>query len=236
MDAGEVVIVAPEGATLGAIFHALLSADGWSVTRYHRAEDVLPAPAGRPVVVLLEDDDGAVGVRLPDQLNLGGVVCIGSMNSIATLVRYAGRGATVLNHAVPILVLLAAVRTALRAARPVPGGSTAAAVDLTDQRRVGELLRRQQEAQYLAGLTGAESEVLRKIVAGWSAAEIAARDHLSIHTVRSHLKSILSKLEVSTQVAAVAMAHRSGQYDWLHAGQVRFTNFGEETVQSDGQP
>jgi hypothetical protein len=45
---------------------------------------------------------------------------------------------------------------------------------------------------------------------GLAAETIAGRAHLSLATVRSHIRSILVKLDVSSQLAAVALAHRVG--------------------------
>ena len=64
----------------------------------------------------------------------------------------------------------------------------------------------------LAGgtLTPREREVLLRLVAGDDAARIAARLSLSVLTVRSHIKSVLAKLGVSSQLEAVAEAARAG--------------------------
>ena len=68
----------------------------------------------------------------------------------------------------------------------------------------------------MARLSPAENQVLRGLVAGLTAAEMAIRSQHSVHTIRSQIKAVLSKLEVGTQVSAVAIAHRSGQFRWLH--------------------
>ena len=64
----------------------------------------------------------------------------------------------------------------------------------------------------LAGgtLTPREREVLLRLVAGDDAARIAAKLSLSVLTVRSHIKSVLAKLGVSSQLEAVAEATRMG--------------------------
>ncbi len=64
-------------------------------------------------------------------------------------------------------------------------------------------------------LTTREREVLAELGRGSSAAVIATASHVSLSTVRSHIRSILTKLGVSSQLAAVAMAHEAG---WLAAG------------------
>ena len=47
-------------------------------------------------------------------------------------------------------------------------------------------------------------------MAGKAAAEIAVESYVSIATIRSQIKAILRKLEVNSQLAAVALAYRSG--------------------------
>jgi DNA-binding NarL/FixJ family response regulator len=58
-------------------------------------------------------------------------------------------------------------------------------------------------------LTEREVEVLRLIAHGFSNSEIANRLHLSEGTVRNHVSTIFSKLEVSdrTQAAIIAIRH-----------------------------
>ena len=59
-------------------------------------------------------------------------------------------------------------------------------------------------------LTDRELVVVRLLAAGHTAPAIADELQLSAATVRSHLQSLYSKLEVSTQAAAVAAAMRAG--------------------------
>lgn len=227
----EIAIWAPSGATLGVIFHAALTARGWNPRllpewpppELGQALESLPRA---PVLAVIENDDATLARQLPNGGALDHVVCVGSISSIATLAELTARGATVFNQAAPILVLLELVQTALLASsrgqnsspQGPPGG------DL----RLGELLERRKEAQRLALLTPAEIDTLRGIVGGLTATEIANQSHHSVHTVRSHIKAILSKLEVRTQVSAVAVAHRSASYRWMRTGPARFTNFGDE--------
>lgn len=62
----------------------------------------------------------------------------------------------------------------------------------------------------LAGLTERERYVLTELMEGHCAEEIAGAAGVSISTVRSQIKSILQKLGVGSQLAAVAMARRAG--------------------------
>ena len=59
-------------------------------------------------------------------------------------------------------------------------------------------------------LSERELEVLRGVAEGESAAEIGGHLHLSPTTVKSHLRNLYAKLEVSDRAAAVAEAMRRG--------------------------
>jgi len=58
----------------------------------------------------------------------------------------------------------------------------------------------------LSRLTAREREVLLALCAGGSVQAIATSLQLSVTTVRSHVQAVLSKLGVSTQIAAVSLA------------------------------
>ena len=55
-----------------------------------------------------------------------------------------------------------------------------------------------------------ESEVLGHLMKGRAVREIAGLSVVSEATVRTQVKSILAKLEVSSQLAAVGLAHEIG--------------------------
>lgn len=73
----------------------------------------------------------------------------------------------------------------------------------------GELSGRRLPAPFsaLVGLTPSERKVLFHMMEGLSAAEIAESLVVSLPTVRSHIRSILRKLNVNSQLAAVAIAN-----------------------------
>jgi DNA-binding NarL/FixJ family response regulator len=62
-------------------------------------------------------------------------------------------------------------------------------------------------------LTPREDEVLRLVAAGLSAAAIAASSYVSEATVRTQIRAVLTKLEVTSQLQAVALARRAGWLD-----------------------
>ena len=56
-------------------------------------------------------------------------------------------------------------------------------------------------------LTPAECRVVRHLTDGRTTQEIAAALHLSVHTVRTHLKHAMTKVGVHSQIALLARVH-----------------------------
>ena len=77
------------------------------------------------------------------------------------------------------------------------------------ERMVTEDMRRRLEL-----LTPREKQVLNALIEGHNVREIARIGVVSEATVRTQVKSILGKLEVSSQLAAVGLAHHVG---WQHS-------------------
>ncbi|RMG95721.1 MAG: response regulator [Deltaproteobacteria bacterium] len=71
-----------------------------------------------------------------------------------------------------------------------------------------DILRRLPEEEYEC-LSPREREVLREIAAGRRVGDVAAKLHISPHTVRNHLKSIFRKLDVHSQVALLGKLTRN---------------------------
>ncbi len=69
---------------------------------------------------------------------------------------------------------------------------------------------RGRQEDLLSILTERERHVLAELMDGHCAEEIASASCVSISTVRSQIKSILQKLGVNSQLAAVALARRAG--------------------------
>lgn len=72
---------------------------------------------------------------------------------------------------------------------------------------------RAEEAARLASfkaLTPREQFVLAQLMAGRTVDQIASTSVVSLTTVRTHVRSILAKLDVHSQIAAVAAAHAAG--------------------------
>ncbi len=70
------------------------------------------------------------------------------------------------------------------------------------------LVEDEEHRRRLALLSPREREVLGELMAGHTIREIAGRDVVSEATVRTQVRAVLHKLGVSTQIAAVGVAHR----------------------------
>lgn len=128
------------------------------------------------------------------------VVVLGSLRRPCPLIAAVGAGAvTVVDADLPFLDLLEVAVAAF---------GTDSAVGVDRQRLLRALRSRQHEQQLLARLTRRERAVLRAFTLGRTAVEIAEDEQVSISTVRSHIHSILRKLDVSSQLAAAALARR----------------------------
>lgn len=70
---------------------------------------------------------------------------------------------------------------------------------------------RAEELQASAQLTQRERQVMELIGAGFSNKEIAIRLHVAVHTVKTHVHNVLSKLSLGTRLEVAALLH-SGKY------------------------
>ena len=99
----------------------------------------------------------------------------------------------------------------VRAVRVVAAGESLLAPSVT--RRLVEEFARSPAPSAVAGLeelTQRETEVLRLVARGLSNAEIAAELVVEPSTVKSHVASVLSKLDLRDRVQAVVLAYESG--------------------------
>ena len=162
-------------------------------------------------MVLLDLDLGLFGdgVRLIDPIARSGanvVVVTGSTDQArwGEAVRAGAR--KVLSKSQPLRDILATVRR-IMAGLPVMDREEREEL-LTEWAR--ELVESQGLRDRLGQLTVRESEVLGHLMKGRAVREIAGLSVVSEATVRTQVKSILAKLEVSSQLAAVGMAHQIG--------------------------
>lgn len=162
-------------------------------------------------IVLLDLDLGALGsgTDLVEALVASGahVVVVTGLRDRATIAEAVARGAIgYLTKNQPFEELVDAV---------------------AETARQGQLMSRAQREQLLAEahdaqertrrdlapfreLTATEAEVLAALMRGASAREIAADRVVAVDTVRTQIRSILRKLDVNSQLAAIAYAHHVG--------------------------
>ena len=78
--------------------------------------------------------------------------------------------------------------------------------------------KNQERFAAFESLTKRERDVLRHLALGTSPEEVARTSYVSLNTVRTQIRGILAKLDVSSVVGAVSLAYRTG---WLKADLAR---------------
>jgi two-component system nitrate/nitrite response regulator NarL len=188
-----------------AVRRIAVAADGRSpqalITSFHRTP---------PHVVLLDLDLGPWGDGVPlitpmTKAGINVVVVTASVDRLrwGECLHHGAR--TVLNKSRPLNDILAVVR---RINQDLP------VQDLDDRESLIALWRdgtREHRALHerLALLTPREETVLGELMRGHTVREIAASSVVSEATVRTQVRSILAKLEVSSQLSAVGVANEA---------------------------
>jgi DNA-binding NarL/FixJ family response regulator len=103
------------------------------------------------------------------------------------------------------------------AVRTIAGGDSLLAPSVT-RRLIADMVDRNVPAAEpagrlagaLASLTARETDALLLVALGLSNAEIAARLHVTEHTVKTHVSRMLAKLNLRDRVQAVIVAYESG--------------------------
>lgn len=196
----------------------VLSIEGYDVRRIPVPEDgsspgTLLSSLVRlqPRIVLLDLDLGRFGdgIRLISVLASAGinVVVVTGSNDRSRWGEAVKLGARlVLSKSQPLSSVLATVR---RINQGLPVMTYEEREDLlrTWHEQRSEL---QEISSRLSQLTHRESQVLGQLMQGRTVHDIAARNVVAEATVRTQVKSILAKLRVSSQLAAVGLAHQVG--------------------------
>lgn len=169
------------------------------------------ARAGAFDVVLLDLDLGGLGSGLdlirPLQATGARVVMLTAVTDEIRLAECVEAGALgVVRKTASLEQLLTAVREAVTLATLLsPGQRDELMAELRRQRQ-----RRAERMRAFEELTRREQQVLGALMDGKTPAEIATDQFVSLTTVRSHIRSLLFKFGVHSQVAAIGLARRAG--------------------------
>ncbi len=218
------------GATiLTAGVVAGLRATGWS-TETCPDPPSAQVPTGAPGegLVVVADDQGRFGQpAIRHALRSGpfgrsgragpvGTVAVGSLTALAALTPAIEQG---LVRPVDAEQSFPTVISSIH-------GQLTTAIDPLDARAwAGRLRQHDADRVAFARLTSREQDILAALVLGMTAGQIAADRHLSIATVRSHIRSILGQLGQTSQVAVIAMAHRTLRPPPAHVRAGRFHQY-----------
>lgn len=165
----------------------------------------------QPRIVLLDLDLGSHGngVRLIEPLTKAGVFVVVVTGAVererwGECLRHGARA--VLPKTAPLNDILATVRRLNDGLPVMDRDERARLIALWHETRV----KTHDARQRLEELTPREREVLGQLMGGRQVREIARLNVVSEATVRTQVKSILAKLEVPSQLAAVGLAHEAG--------------------------
>ena len=190
-----------------------LAADGPTVDAVSTIDDAIAAVARRrPDLCILDLDLGAHddGLVLLEELvgqGLRAVMLSGSRRtrSLGEALRLGALD--VIDKTESPDDIAAAVAAILEVGHPTTGaGRRAELLDAADRASRDD----DERGAPLRRLTDRELQVLAGLVDGRSVDEIATEQIVAVSTVRTHVRRILEKLGVRSQLAAVAEAHRCG--------------------------
>ncbi|HSL56700.1 MAG TPA: response regulator transcription factor [Acidimicrobiales bacterium] len=196
---------------------ASLAVLGFEVTRPESLDDrtvIDLVDSFEPDVVLLDlrlgEAHSALGLVAPIRDRGAGVVVVTAETSTVAIAECIEAGAIgVVSKSEPFDRLVHAVRCAESVRSNLTSVERDELLAVLRAHRSADRLRRAPFER----LTAREQEVLAGLAQGLSADELAALHFVSITTVRSQIRSVLSKLGVSSQLSAVALAHASGWLD-----------------------
>jgi DNA-binding NarL/FixJ family response regulator len=176
------------------------------------AQDILrDAEDLRPDVVLLDLELAAAGhgndlVRPLTDLGAAVVVLTGETDRVVLAECLDAGAVGISSKAQSFDAVLESVQRAAAGEPAIPASTRAEYADVLRQHRADE---RQRMAPFET-LTRREQEVLVLMLQGVSAAAMADKVYVSLPTVRTHIRSILQKLRVNSQLEATALARSHG--------------------------
>ncbi|NHP16481.1 response regulator transcription factor [Rhodococcus sp. IC4_135] len=155
---------------------------------------------GRALVLL---PLGGVDWQVKELSALEGSVLIGDLSGGHSLIRGLAAGArTALNSQLPFASLLDELQAALNPNSAQPAHDTSSLVQ--------RIRLRAEEFARISSLTDREFEIMGLLYGGSNVDSIARTAHIAPTTVRAHIRSILQKLGVHSQLEACGMLRRSG--------------------------
>lgn len=164
----------------------------------------------QPQLVLLDLDLGELG----DATEAIGPLARAGVNVVVVTASHdrSWWGACLHEGARTVVPKSAGLRDTVSVVRRLHSGQRV--LDLDERRELLALWHRDHERHGMARrrfthLSRREREVLGQLMLGISVHEIATDSHVSEQTVRTQVKSILAKLGVSSQIAAVSIAHKA---------------------------
>ena len=180
----------------------------WSEDREDLTQQAI---ANAPGLLLLDfdlGDDVGVAFGLIEPMSAAGldvVMLTGERNPLV-LARCLEEGAVgVINKSVSFDELLEQIHAALRGEELMPRHERE---ELLSQLRLHRA-ERDQQLRAFRDLTAREAEVLGELMQGKAADTIADESVVSVATIRTQIRSILAKLGVNSQLAAVARAQQA---------------------------
>jgi DNA-binding NarL/FixJ family response regulator len=177
------------------------------------AEQILDAAASfEPGVVLLDLElGGDIGDSIPLIEPLGKlgaqVMMVTGVSDRRRLAECLEAGATgLINKSTPFDQLVQAVQEVVELGTLVPPSQRHELLAELRRQRTADCERRAPFER----LTPREQHVLHALIEGMAAEKIAEDSFVSLATVRSQIRAILLKLDVNSQLAAVAFARHAG--------------------------
>ncbi len=208
-----IVIVEDHGLLASTVAAALRAAgEDVEVVRPEVGRDLVPAVVGHsPDVVLLDLDLGEAGDATgwigPLAERVPSVVMVTGVTDPVRRARCISAGAVgVLDKSGGFDELLTAVLTVREQGTLMTPHERD---ELLGMLREHEQDRQRELAPFEA-LTRREAEILGELMAGRTVDQIATAAVVSVATVRTQVRSILAKLQVSSQVAAIGRARDAG--------------------------
>ena len=207
------VVIGDDHAVFLDALAAVLSGDGWTVTKARTIEDTVAAVSARDPDVCLMDRHFAAGrdglAALRDLLSVSPrtkVLILSADGHTDSIMRAMRAGAAGYVHKTrSVTVLKKTIERVLRGE---------VVVEVPARSAIHPQLARQRDAMRLAGcLTARERQCLELLVAGQDTAAMVGSLGVSAATVRTHVQALLTKLGAHSRLEAAAFAVRTGLLD-----------------------